>query len=160
MEAKELFELLDQAAAVIVDHDAVVYPSMISDPSHADEDDVICLFSWDAEGLQYDVYLSNNCNPEVDTSNNIVVQDTTGASVILQILEVKTLSGESSDSASSHENKGLFTESELDVVFEISRIALADAQVFDDLADAMDVSDLEMKVIQEKLNQHLKSVTT
>lgn len=57
-------------------------------------------------------------------------------------------------------NKDLFTEFEMDVIFEIARIALADAQVFDDIADAMDVDDTKMELIQEKLNKHLESVTT
>ena len=49
---------------------------------------------------------------------------------------------------------------EMDVVLELARIALADADTFDYLADTMDVDDESMKIIQEKLAKHLDTVTS
>jgi hypothetical protein len=41
--------------------------------------------------------------------------------------------------------------SDLLVVFEVARVALADADTFDEIAEKMDMSDKEMKRVQEDL---------
>ena len=46
-------------------------------------------------------------------------------------------------------------QSDLLVVMEAARIALADADIFDDIASQMDLSDKELKRIQEELQQAL-----
>jgi len=58
------------------------------------------------------------------------------------------------------EDRGNFNSSELLAVFELARIALADADNFDEMACDMDVSDEEMKSLQEKLHRHLEKVST
>jgi len=55
---------------------------------------------------------------------------------------------------------GGFTNSDLTVVFELARIALAHADTFDRIADAMDVCESEMKSIQGKLIKHLEAVSS
>ena len=47
------------------------------------------------------------------------------------------------------------TKSDLLVVMEATRIALADADIFDDLAAKMDISDKELKRIQDALFDEL-----
>jgi reverse gyrase len=47
------------------------------------------------------------------------------------------------------------SKSDLLVVMEAARIALADADIFDDLAAKMDIADSELKRIQEALWQEL-----
>jgi len=55
---------------------------------------------------------------------------------------------------------GEFSSSDLLAVFELARMALSDADNFDEMAYDMDVSDEEMKSLQEKLNRHLEKVST
>ena len=44
----------------------------------------------------------------------------------------------------STKNKDLFSDSELDWIFEIARMALADAVIYDNMVDAMDGDDSEV----------------
>ena len=48
-------------------------------------------------------------------------------------------------------NKSTLMYSDLLVVFEVARVALADADTFDEIAEKMDMSDKEMKRVQEDL---------
>lgn len=53
--------------------------------------------------------------------------------------------------------KHTFTNSELTVIFEAARIALADVDIFDDLCDQMDIDDTELYDIREKLVAYMQN---
>jgi len=53
------------------------------------------------------------------------------------------------------DSTGDFNSSELLAVFELARIALADANIYDQLARDTDMTDEDMKSIQGKLQRHL-----
>jgi|TARA_Y100000034_G_scaffold131097_1_gene191064 hypothetical protein len=44
-----------------------------------------------------------------------------------------------------------FTDEELTVIFEAANLSIADAEIFDYIADKLDISDDEMKRISDKL---------
>lgn len=46
-----------------------------------------------------------------------------------------------------------FTKEENLTILEIARVALADADIFDYIADKMDIADSELKNLQEKVNK-------
>jgi hypothetical protein len=48
-----------------------------------------------------------------------------------------------------------FGVGELITLLEAARVALADADTFDTIAESLDLSDDELKSLQEKLNSHL-----
>ena len=48
-----------------------------------------------------------------------------------------------------------FTEEQLLIIFEAARIALGDADIFDNLAEQMDISDDVMKKAHETLLEYL-----
>lgn len=48
-----------------------------------------------------------------------------------------------------------FVVGELITIFEAARVALADADTFDAIAESLDISDWELKSLQEKLNNHM-----
>lgn len=48
-----------------------------------------------------------------------------------------------------------FDQSELITLLEAARITLADSELFDGIANSLDISDDELKALQEKLNNHL-----
>jgi len=58
------------------------------------------------------------------------------------------------------DSTGDFNSSELLTVFELARIALADAQIYDELCDDTDITDEDMKSIQDKLIKHLEAVSS
>ena len=49
-----------------------------------------------------------------------------------------------------------FTEEELVVIFEASRLALADAETFDYLVDELDITDEDMSKLRSKLKDTMK----
>lgn len=51
-----------------------------------------------------------------------------------------------------------FTTEEQLIILEAARIALSDADIFDSLADQMDVADDVLKEIQEKLSSYMQSI--
>lgn len=48
-----------------------------------------------------------------------------------------------------------FDQGELITLLEAARITLADSELFDGIADSLDISDDKLKALQEKLNNHL-----
>lgn len=48
-----------------------------------------------------------------------------------------------------------FDQTELITLLEAARITLADAELFDGIANSLDISDDELKALQEKLNSRL-----
>ena len=48
-----------------------------------------------------------------------------------------------------------FDQGELITLLEAARVALADADTFDAIAESLDISDEELKSLQEKLNNHM-----
>jgi len=55
---------------------------------------------------------------------------------------------------------GDFNSDELLTVFELARIALADANIYDQLVDDTDMTDEDMKSIQEKLIKNLEAASS
>ena len=49
-----------------------------------------------------------------------------------------------------------FSNYEMLVLFEVAQTALADADIFDDMAEKLDIADAEMVKIQEKLSTFLE----
>ena len=49
-----------------------------------------------------------------------------------------------------------FEESEVTTLFEIARMALADAEIFDHVCDLLDISDESMQALREKLRLFLQ----
>jgi hypothetical protein len=49
-------------------------------------------------------------------------------------------------------------DDELLIVFEAARIALADADVFDGIAESMDLSDKELRRVREKLSAFMEKI--
>lgn len=52
---------------------------------------------------------------------------------------------------------GSFNQSEITTLFEIARFALGDAGIFDDVCSDMDIANLTMKKLQEKLEAHMET---
>jgi len=48
-----------------------------------------------------------------------------------------------------------FTKEELLTIFELARVALSDAEIYDYIVDKLDIADEEAKALQEKLNKTL-----
>ena len=48
-----------------------------------------------------------------------------------------------------------FTEEELNTLLECARVALRDADSFDEIANDLDISDNELKKVQEKLVNYM-----
>jgi len=51
-----------------------------------------------------------------------------------------------------------FTDEEKDVVLELARMALSDAEVYDRFADILDLSDECLKELQDKIESHTNGV--
>lgn len=50
-----------------------------------------------------------------------------------------------------------FSNSEMLTVLELARVALTDAEVYDYMADKLDMSDEDMKSLQEKLEKYMEN---
>lgn len=44
-----------------------------------------------------------------------------------------------------------FSQNEETTILELARVALADAEIYDDIADKLDISDKELKALQKKI---------
>jgi hypothetical protein len=51
-----------------------------------------------------------------------------------------------------------FGDEDLTVILEAARTALCDAEIFDELADRMDIDDSELKRVQENLERYMGDV--
>jgi len=67
---KEAFQILEDASAVIINDHVLVYPAL-SDLQD-DELNEFLYFSWDQEGLEYDLHFNEGDNQEVKVSGSSI----------------------------------------------------------------------------------------
>ena len=48
-----------------------------------------------------------------------------------------------------------FTDSDLITIFELARVALADADIYDDMCEELDISDKSMGKLADKLQSYM-----
>lgn len=87
---EEAYSLLEQCAAVVVDNNAVVYPSLwgLTD----DEEDDFLYLSWEDEGDEFNLKFSQGPNGQVKVENGIMyLIESKGEVISLLLLEPKKI---------------------------------------------------------------------
>jgi len=49
-----------------------------------------------------------------------------------------------------------YTDSEMIIIKELARVALADAEIFDEMAEELDIKDDTLKALQEKIEKDMQ----
>ena len=91
---KEAYELIENADAIILDDDALMYPSLDTEGILEDEseDYNLNLSYMDSEGLEYSYDFFWNENNEIKIEeNHLILMDDRGEPCKITILEAKTL---------------------------------------------------------------------
>jgi len=78
--AREVYDVLSNSTAVIIDDDALVYPSL--DDLTGDPDNVFVCFSWlDEEGNEYNFAVIEGTSHYMDEDGNLILLDEVGDKV-------------------------------------------------------------------------------
>ena len=87
---QEAYNILEEASAIIVDDDALIYPSLADLEDELDNE--FLYLSWDSEGLGFAIKFKeeNNQHPKV-SGDRLLLNDTEGEEISLTILMPKTL---------------------------------------------------------------------
>jgi hypothetical protein len=88
---KEAYNILEDANAVIIDNDVVLYPSL--EPISGDELNEFLFFRWDDGGLEYTLIFKEGANQEVKVvGSSMFLHDTNseGEEDHIQITILKT----------------------------------------------------------------------
>lgn len=87
---EKAFELLQNAEAIILDADALIYPAL--DEVNGDDDNEFMYCSWDSEGVEYNVKFAEGANAEVTLYEDyMVLIDTEGQACSVKLLTTMSL---------------------------------------------------------------------